>query len=350
MPTVSDSPAPSEASTPSAKPPRARLGAAILLAVAALSAGGLTTWYFAPGVGQWLRGGEVDPAEQRVEQAVARIDGLAREVESLREAQRQLERRVSDNATRQRVLSEELLGLGERAALLEEGLAQRGTVAPVAPTASSLRLDEVEVLLSVALQRLQLADDQAGALRAYRLAGDLLGALSDPRYFNLRQVLAQEEAALRAMPADPRQVALGELDALEASLTALPEALPAPGDTADGRLARLLSRLVEVRPSEQADVLAPRERALARTALGMDMAMARAAAERRDPEAFGRALGRIDTWLLALYADGPALAERRARLAALRGQPLALDLPVLGSTLDQLRQIRGGQAGAEPGA
>lgn len=347
---VSDTDAPTDTVHGESPRPRSRLGLAAVLSLLALGLGSWATWQYAPGLGDWLRGGHASgaaPAEVLEE----RVGRLQREVEALRESQRQLERRVSDNAARQRVLGEELLGIGERAALLEEGLARAPDApAATAPRTLDLRLDEAELLLGAGLQRLHLANDREGALRAYALAGVVLSALSDPRYVSLRQVLSQEEAALRALPADPRDQALGELDALEAALPGLDLPVPQPALGQDSRLARVFSRLVEVRPSGEGSPFTPNERPLALTALRLELAMARGALERRDEPAFGAALERIDDWLVQLYADSDALAERRQRLAALREKPLRLELPVLGSTLEQLRQLRAARQLAEEGA
>jgi len=70
------------------------------------------------------------------------------------------------------------------------------------------------------------------------------------------------------------------------------------------------------------------------------LALARAAIERRDTAAWRAALARADQWLQRMWADSPALRRQRAQLRALRELPLAISLPTLGSTLQQLRQTR----------
>ena len=70
------------------------------------------------------------------------------------------------------------------------------------------------------------------------------------------------------------------------------------------------------------------------------MSLARAAAERRDVDGFRAALGRADLWLTRLWPDSPTLRQQRQRLQALAALPLSLSLPTLGSTLQQLRQLR----------
>ena len=63
-------------------------------------------------------------------------------------------------------------------------------------------------------------------------------------------------------------------------------------------------------------------------------------AERRDRDGYREALARADGWTTRLWPDSPQLRERRALLRELRGLPLAIELPTLGTTLDQLRAMR----------
>ena len=67
-------------------------------------------------------------------------------------------------AGRTPVLRDELLGIGQLAALLEDGVSKLAD--PDRHGAQSLRLDEIELLLGIGQQRLRLADDVDGAQRA----------------------------------------------------------------------------------------------------------------------------------------------------------------------------------------
>src|SRR3546814_8498536 len=73
----------------------------------------------------------------------------------------------------------------------------------------------------MALERLDLANDRAAAERAYVLAEAIFSDVANPRFVSLKQTLAQELAALRATPEDPRKRALAELDAPDAALDSL---------------------------------------------------------------------------------------------------------------------------------
>ena len=73
--------------------------------------------------------------------------------------------------------------------------------------------------------------------------------------------------------------------------------------------------------------------------MSLEVALARTALARQDQAAFRASIGRIDGWLQRLYPPSALLSQRRARLRALRTLSLGYDLPVAGSSLDQLRRI-----------
>jgi uroporphyrin-III C-methyltransferase len=196
--------------------------------------------------------------------------------------------------------------------------------------------------MPTARARLQLAADLDGARRAYALAAGVLDGVDSPGFLNLRQTLTQERAALDALNADPRRTALQRLDAMAATLpdpavltrTAAPSANAPWWD-------RVLARLVSVRRTDAPTALASDDRSAGDIALQLELTLARTAIERRDATALRAALERADAWLLRLW---PASAQRRAlqnELKILRDAPLTLDIPTLGSTLEQMRAQRG---------
>ena len=324
--------------TPDSQPPRRAFGAiGWLLLLAVLAAGSYGAWrawqHFAP-VAQ-------DGPDLSPEALDARLLDAEQSVVTLRRAQQGLDQRLTDTTARTGLLREEVLGVGQRAALLEDSL--RELSAQAGEGREALRLDEAELLLSLAQARLGISGDLAGAIRATILAREVLEPMTDPQFINLRQTLGQELAALRALPADPRTQAAGELDALEALLPRLASRAPgADMPTAANRPGwkRLMDALVEVRPSSQLDLISPSDRATGEAALGLDLALARTALDRRDETAFRASLERVDSWLQRLYDDDATLKERRARLAALGKLSLTPDLPMQGASLQQLRDLR----------
>ena len=268
----------------------------------------------------------------------ARVEALEQRVSSLREGQQAQAQRLQQAEATNRLLREELIGLGQRAALVEDSVQRLAN--PGFDAARALRLDEVELLLAQGQQRLLLSGDADGARRAYALAAQLLDGIADPAWLDLRQALAQERAALEALGDDPRAVAAGRLEAFAAALSTLPrEPAAAPGPAP--WWSQAMARLVDVRPSADAAAVDPADRAAAMAALQLELTLAQAAIARGDRPAHRAALARIDAWLLRLWPASGLRARQRQALQALREQPLVLELPTLGSTLAQLRQQRG---------
>jgi uroporphyrin-3 C-methyltransferase len=263
---------------------------------------------------------------------------LEARIDALRRDQRAQAQRITQADATNRVLRDEVIGVGQRAALLEDSVAKLAD--PSRHGAQALRLDEVELLLAAGAQRLQLAGDLDGARRAYVLAAGVLDGVDDPAWLDLRQALAQERTALDALGADPKTVALARLDAFAATL-ATPDARAAHATNAQGPWwQRVFARLVQVRPSDRNLAIAPGDRAAGFAALQLELTLARAAAERRDRNGWQAALARADAWLVRLSPPSPALRAQRARLAVLRTLPLASRMPAFGSTLRQLQAMR----------
>lgn len=262
---------------------------------------------------------------------------LAASVAALRTAQQAQAQRLQQAEATNRVLRDELLGIGERATLLEDSVSRLAD--PDRNGAQALRLDELELLLGIGQQRLQLANDLDGARRALALAAPLLAGIDDPAYLNLRQTLSQEQAALDALGMDPRIRANAVLDALAKDLQDVPAATAHPSDRGAPWYRRLLDRIVRVQPTAGAGLreLADREAALA--SMQVELSLARAAIERRDDAGTATALDRIDAWLQKLEPTG--LAADRTRIAELKAHTLRVDAPLSGSTLQQLRALRG---------
>lgn len=329
---MTEQPSSTPASLP--EPPRRAtrmppLWALALLAVA-VAGGGL--WYSGRQRAEQARAAAADAA-LRLQALESRSEGLRRDVSA--HGQR-LQQADSTN----RVLRDELLGIGQRAALLEEHVAKLADANRRG--AQALRMDEAEMLLTLGQQRLALAADLDGARRAYALAAGVLDGVDSPGQLNLRQALAQERAALDALGTDPRRTAMAQLDVFARTLPAA-DAPPASAGADDDApwWDRVLSRLVKVQTSDGALALSGEDRNTARVALQLELALARSAIERRDDEAYRAALERAEAWLVQLWPDSPQRRAQLTRLRTLRDASLKLDLPTLGSTLTLLRAQRG---------
>jgi uroporphyrin-3 C-methyltransferase len=230
-----------------------------------------------------------------------------------------------------------LLGIGERATLLEDSVSKLAD--PDRNSAQALRLDELELLLGIGQQRLQLADDLDGARRALALAGPLLGGIDDPAYLNLRQTLAQEQAALDVLGMDPRIRSNALLDALAKDLQDVPAVTTQHSDQQASWYERLIDRIVRVQPTAGAGLRERADREAALASMQVELSLARAAIERRDNPGMATALDRIEAWLQKLQPS--KLAADRKRISELKALTLQIDAPLSGSTLQQLRALRG---------
>jgi uroporphyrin-3 C-methyltransferase len=290
------------------------------------------------------------PIDLRPEALDSRLLQVEASINSLRRGQEAMNQKLTDTRTRTSLLRDEVLASTQRASLLEDSV--RELSVSRRDGLAALRLDEVELLLTMAQQRLQLAGDLPGAIRATELAEGVLSSQNDPGLLDLRQTMAQELSALKAMPKNPAFAAAGELDALQAVLpklaadTAVRAATPSAASADATGVQRLLDTLVQVRPSGAQDLLLPGSRTAGEAALALELALARTALGKSDETAFRNSLVQVDVWLQRLYRDGPLLRERRQRLKKLRELSLSYDLPVAGTTLQQLQEIqRNRQAG-----
>ncbi|NIK08863.1 uroporphyrin-3 C-methyltransferase [Xanthomonas arboricola] len=272
-----------------------------------------------------------------------RWDGAQQMLEMLRRDQRLANERLADAAATNRVLRDEMLGLSQRSALLEETVQKLAD--PNRHGAQALRLDEVELLLRLGQQRLSIAGDADGARRAYALANAALNGVDDPGYLNLRQALVQERDALDRLGAGPQAQAGHTLDQLAGELQRLPEQTATDSEAARPWWQKTLAPLVDIRPSRGDALLTTgADRHAARDALQIEVSLARAAAERGDAAGFAQSLRRVDTWTTRLWPDSPQRRQARTRLRALQQAPLRPHLPELGTTLLQLQAMREGRS------
>ena len=94
-------------------------------------------------------------AQERALDDARQIDALGQRMDTLRGDLRAQGRLLQDAAASNRVLRDEVLGLGQRNALLEEAVARLDANAREGHQA--LRLDETELLLVLGVQRLEIA-------------------------------------------------------------------------------------------------------------------------------------------------------------------------------------------------
>ncbi|MEN1973299.1 uroporphyrinogen-III C-methyltransferase [Luteimonas sp. MJ204] len=284
-----------------------------------------------------------------------RLDALAQRVAVMRDNQQAQGKRMQQSEATNRLLRDELLAIGQRAALLEDSVQRLAD--PAHDAARALRMDEIELLLAQGQQRLLVAADVDGARRAYALAARLADSLAAPGDIDLRQALVQERAMLDALGEDPRVRAVKRIDAFEAGFDAGPAGVSeaeTEAESANGSGApwwrRLARRIVAVRPSDDRLAVDSGEQAAGHAALRLELTLARTAAERRDADGHAAALARASAWLPRLRPASPARDALARELEAMAALPLTLALPELGTSLEQLRRLRGNDAAAAPDA
>ena len=315
--------------TPPAPPPRRPVRWLLpLAAVVVLGAGGYAGWYV------WQQ--QQREQEAQAQTTAVQLKGLEATLDALRRDQRATSQRLQDAATTNRVLRDEMLGLSQRSALLEENLAKLADSANQGRQA--VQRDEAELLLTQAAQRLNYADDVDGA-RLYAQAATALADLPDADGLNLRQALVQEREALDALGSGPRVQSLQRLDAVARALQGLPSQITGTtgSSTAKPWWQATLAPFVDITPSRQNGPLTAAEQRNADDALQLELTLARAAIERGDRPGRNTALDRVEHWAQRRWPDSPALRAQRAELKALRELPLQASDAVLGSTLQQLR-------------
>lgn len=309
-----------------------------LILLLAVAAAGLWFWDAQKRLAIAERGS--DEWRQIADELRGRQLEVDRELEGLRDRQRSIDNKLSDSASGQRVLREEVLGIGERAAVLEDALNRLAQTRQEG--AQAMLLDEAEFLLLTGQERLSLFRDAGAAARAFSLADAALGGLQDPVFAPLRLTLAQEISALNELPADPLPLARTRINALLAALETLPVPLRHAGINAENpsRLLSLLGQLITVRRLDEAGApVDPLLRGAQLTMLRLRLQLGLVALERGDATAWSTSLRAIEADLRSLFEATDSRVV--AHLQAMAGLQTPASSPAsVGTTLRELRGLR----------
>lgn len=316
--------------------PKSRMGYVLLMLILFIAVAGVSYWrYVMPQNGK--AGADLSPA--MLDQRLLRAEQTIAQLEHQRDT---LQQRLTESSNRTNLLRDEVLGVTERAGFIEDSI--RDLSGSERSAQDTLHLNEAELLLTIANERWILNGDVNSTVQATELASQAINAMKGPQWVNLRQTIAQELLAFRALGPDPRLTAKGELDALEA---ALPQYTPASGQSSAAQQSehgatRLLNALIRIQPTGQQTLITPSDRHAAKTALELEIANARMALHLRHSAEFKASVVRINQWLGRLYADTPALRERRAKLLAVANSPLSMPMLLAGSSLAELQRMKQG--------
>ncbi len=313
---------------------RAALIVALLALLVALAAGA-ALWYVVDAV---------DGAVQEREAIQRRLVLAEEEGAQLRRRIGELARRLDDDAALDRSLRDEMLGVSERAALLEQAI--KRVSENRMDSVSELRLNQAELLLSAGIERLAFFHDSVAATSALRLADAELARLEDARFAGVRQTLAQEIASLEAVPQKAYAETLVLLADVRSRLAQLPlrgSTPAAPAATSTGsRLEALFRGLVRVRrvSPREAGLLGPLGADTLRAVIALDLLHAEEALRENDGARYQALVTQArDALRLGFDLDAPASADVRRKIMQLAAyKPVAWPKP--GAALAQLVNLR----------
>lgn len=324
---------------------------ALLVALVALAGTGWQWWQTQQVAPATDYSADLERLQQQLQQNRTDLSRIERERDSALE---QLRMQDAELAQRQQSHTAEIQSLTAR--LAEFGRIDRGL----------WQLAEAEYLMQLAQQRLRTTTDAAGALALLQEADTIVRAQRDPDLYPVRSALAEEIAALEAVPDVDVEGLYLRLDALAKQAQKLP-LVPAPEwqqeqpeqsatpDNAawDERLQRgfaaawdKLSGYIRVRRHEQPlePLLAPPVERAVRLNLQLLMDQAQLALLAGNPELLRHSLARAQDWLARYYQLKPAATEAIIDgLAKVAATPIAPDLPELGAARRALADYLAGR-------
>ena len=325
-------PAPPAASTP----PR-RHAVPWLVAIVLLGAVAYLFWR------TWVLEGEQQRlAQTDIQQVDAQIAALARGNEQARRDTETLRARLDDAAKVNQSLREQLLGLGERARLVEDAIANLADKRLTGHDA--MLLDESEMLLALGGERFALFHDPAATIAAYRLADTTLAAIEDPAFSTVRQSISAEIDGLSNLGGADVAATADALAVLRADAAQLPPARRDAGTGAEeSHWWHVFGNLVRVRTGADAAAAAQRHDAsLARQLFVLDLRDAEAALLARDTARYRAAITQAQAELkLDFDIDAEPVKSAQGTLERLGKAELAPPAPPqLGAALRELRNLR----------
>lgn len=337
--------------------------AALVVALLAVAAA-VFAWYQVAVTGRL----EVSAQRSVVDRIAGELDGIARaqegageKIESLATRLGELESATDAALTAEaRARSEALDDFRGEFDRLAQSLAQ--VYEDLGRSVDSWMLEEAEQLLLLANQRLQLSRDTGLATTALRLADEKLAEIGDPSLIPVRGRIADELAALGALPdVDVAGAALR----IEALLSVVGE-MPLSGDlerpewefgeaveaadakAAEGGIGAFargmlddLGNLVRIRRVDETRLprLKPVQRFLVHENLRLTLSAAQLALLRGDVELYRRNIDAAREWT-GRYYDAGAEPVRRfdGELESLAALPLTRELPPIDGSLELLRE------------
>ncbi len=305
---------------------------------------------------------------------LAGVSGIGSDVKVLAERMNQLRRdqdSLSGSAVTKNELKTNLLEVNTNTESALKGVAEtqkvvEGALEKIAQSsqrsADKLAIDEVSQLLKLANNSAVFAGDKDSALNALRLADTQLKQLADPRYSVVRRTITQEIETLEA-------ISTVDVATLSAALNALAKRVPdlpleneppavervAMAEVSNDepfsvrselkKLGAMMVNAVSVSRVDQPPkpLLSPEQRFFLDQNIQLKLNTAELAIMQQRPAIYERSVEEALTWLLDYYDPRDAGVKDVAdRLRTLKQQDLAIELPSIAKSYDQLQQIKGG--------
>ena len=223
------------------------------------------------------------------------------------------------------------------------------------------QLAEIEQVLAIAQQQLQLAGNVRAALLALQLAEARLTRNDRPQFLPVRRALTRDIERLKALPSIDLPAMSRRIDAVVASIDALPLAYderpgrPAasPQSAAGGFWSRLggeiwseLKQLVVVRQlnAPEPPLLPPSQAYFLRENLRLRLLNARLSLLARDEGGYREDLRAAQAWLRRYFDPrSKQTTEALAELKQLSAASITFDLPSISESLDAVRAFKARQ-------
>lgn len=224
-----------------------------------------------------------------------------------------------------------------------------------------VQLAVIEQLLMLANDRLQLGREIPTTIAALEAADARLAALKDPRLFAVREAIAQERAALQAVPAvdevgaalmlsglidrAPRLPLSAQAPTRFTAEAPTPDALPEDASAwtrAWAAVKRAVSSAFTIRRAEgpSPQLLGEEQSALVRQMFALKLEAARLALLQRNATSLREICASASRWLDDYFrADDPAVIAAHADLQRLQALQLSPPLPDISRSLQLLRGL-----------
>lgn len=345
--------------TPTTKPVPAKRGSgflsllAILLSLAALAASAYVWWLLqqtgsATVNAQAATADTIAATQQKIATLGGRLDENLARVSGIDASRGRFESSIDDMRSSVETLTARVYG-AEQSIDSVKGIS--------ASARNNWVRAEAEYYLQAANSRLQLARDPAAALAALEAADDRLKSLGSPTLYSVRQELAGEIAALRAVPRPDMEGIAHSLNGLAGRVEQLPlknaspdsyqatekageEETPSAMDRASATISRVFTSMVSIKRTDEAanPLLSGDEEFFLKRNLELQLQTARLALLRGEPANYTESLRTARNWLQTHFKTEAASVQSALRsLTELEKENIAPGLPDISGSLRLLR-------------